>query len=97
LTGTFPSRRKSSPTRFILLPQTAKQRPVENALFEMGTSISEKLGVDRRQFFPMTCGMAAGFAAIVFGHFFKVDTAELHDVAAGNPTPSNTQYGWVRR
>jgi uncharacterized protein len=69
---------------FIPLPQTAKQRAVENTLFEMGSRISKKLGIDRREFFRMTCGMAAGFAAMncVFGHFFKVDAAELHDLAA---------------
>ncbi|MGA8214362.1 MAG: amidohydrolase family protein [Candidatus Sulfotelmatobacter sp.] len=69
---------------FIPLPQTAKQRAVENMLFDMGSRISKKLGIDRREFFRMTCGMAAGFAAMncVFGHFFKVDAAELHDPAA---------------
>jgi len=62
---------------FIPIPQTRKQRAVENQLLEMGTRISKQLGVDRRQFFRMTCGMAAGFAAMntVFGDFFKVDAA----------------------
>jgi hypothetical protein len=65
---------------FIPLPQTARRPAVENAWFEMGSRISKELGVDRRQFFPVTCGMA-GFAAMnsVFGHFFKLDPAlELH-------------------
>jgi len=69
---------------FIPLPQTRKQRAVENQLFDMGTRISKDLGIDRRQFFHTACGMAAGFAAMnsVFGHFFRVDSDELGDVAA---------------
>jgi uncharacterized protein len=71
---------------FIPLPQTKKQRAVEHELLAMGSSISKGLGLDRRQFFRTACGMAAGFAAMNsgFGHFFKVDAAELHDVAAAN-------------
>jgi uncharacterized protein len=69
---------------FIPLPQTRKQRAVENELLETGARISQQLGIDRRQFFRMTCGMAAGFAAMntVFGRFFRVDAAELYDAAA---------------
>jgi uncharacterized protein len=36
---------------FFPLPQTRKQRAVENELLEMGTRIAKKMGVDRRQFF----------------------------------------------
>src|SRR5215471_604801 len=59
---------------FIPLPQTKKQRAVENVLLETGTRISKTLNIDRRQFFRTASGMAAGFAALntVFGHFFKV-------------------------
>src|SRR6516225_9345098 len=66
---------------FIPLPQTKKQLAVENELLETGSRISKKLGIDRRQFFRTACGMAAGFAAMntVFGHFFRVDAAELFD------------------
>ena len=69
---------------FIPIPQTKKQGAVENQLLETAARISKQLGVDRRQFFRMTCGMAAGFAAMnsVFGRFFKVDAAELYDPAA---------------
>jgi len=76
---------------FIPLPQTRKQRAVERELSEEGTRISKKLGIDRRQFFRTACGMAAGFAAMnsVFGHFFRVDAAELYDAAAVNATKTN--------
>ena len=48
---------------FIPLPQTRKQHAVENVLLETGSRISTKLGINRRQFFRTSCGMAAGFAA----------------------------------
>ena len=69
---------------FIPLPQTTRQRAVENHLLEMGASNAKKLGMDRRQFFRTTCGMAAAFAAMntVFGHFFRVDAAELFEPGA---------------
>jgi hypothetical protein len=69
---------------FIPPPQTSRQRAVENQLLETGARISKSLGIDRRQFLRTASGMAAGFAAMntVFGHFFKVDAAELYDVAA---------------
>jgi uncharacterized protein len=76
---------------FIPIPQTRKQRAVETELLEMGSRISKKLGIDRRQFFRMTCGMAAGFAAMntVFGHFFKVNAAELYDAAVASAMKTN--------
>ena len=69
---------------FIPLPQTRKQLAVENDLHKTGSLISSRLGIDRRQFFRMACGMAAGFAAMntVFGHFFTVDASELYDPSA---------------
>jgi len=62
----------------------SKQRALENELLETGARILKQLGIDRRQFFRMTCGMAAGFAAMnsVFGRFFRLDAAELYDPAA---------------
>lgn len=71
---------------FIPPPQTRRQRAVENELLETGARISKSLGVDRRQFFRTASGMAACFTAMntVFGHFFKVDAAELYDVAAAD-------------
>ncbi len=77
---------------FIPLPQTKKQRAVEHRLLEVGANNAQKLGMDRRQFFGTTCGMAAAFAAMnsVFGNFFKVDAAELFDAAAA--TEKKTDY-----
>src|SRR5207244_3007966 len=68
----------------IPLPQTGRQRAVENKLLDSGATISKRLGMDRRQFFRTASGMAAAFAAMntVFGHFFRVDAAELYDTAA---------------
>jgi uncharacterized protein len=69
---------------YIPLQQTAKQQAVEHRLLQIGADNARKLGIDRRQFFRTSCGMAAAFAAMnsVFGHFFRVDAAELLDAAA---------------
>jgi predicted TIM-barrel fold metal-dependent hydrolase len=76
----------------IPLPQTRSQRAVEDKLFESAGRISRSLGMDRRQFFRTASGMAAAFAAMntVFGHFFKVDAAELLD--AGAAAAMKTEY-----
>src|SRR5271170_123639 len=69
---------------YIPLPQTRRQRAVENLLLETGARHAKLLGIDRRQFFRTSCGMAAAFAAMntVFGKFFTVDAAELFEPAA---------------
>ena len=69
---------------FIPPPQTRKQQAVEHQLLNTGSTNAKKLGIDRRQFFRTSCGMAAAFAALnsVFGQFFKVDAAELFEPAA---------------
>jgi uncharacterized protein len=69
---------------FIPPAQTPKQKAVENHLLRTGTESAKKLGMDRRQFFRTSCGMAAAFAALntVFGEFFAVDAAEMLDMAA---------------
>ena len=76
---------------FIPLPQTRKQRAVEQRVLETGASHARKLGMDRRQFFRTSCGMAAGFAAMntVFGDFFRVHAAELLDPAAAAETKTD--------
>ena len=75
---------------YIPLPQTRKQRAVESLLLETGARNAKLLGIDRRQFFRTSCGMAAAFAAMntVFGRFFRVDAAELFepDAVAANKT-----------
>jgi len=67
------------------LPQTADQRKVEGRLKELADETGRKLGLDRRQFFRSTCGMAAAFVAMneVFGNVFKVDPAEAKEPEAG--------------
>ncbi|MGA8150564.1 MAG: amidohydrolase family protein [Terriglobales bacterium] len=69
---------------YIPLPQTRQQRAVENLLLETGARNAKLLGIDRREFFRTSCGMAAAFAAMntVFGKFFTVDAAELFEPAA---------------
>lgn len=69
---------------FIPPPQTTQQKAVEHHLLQTGAHNAKKLGMDRRQFFRTSCGMAAAFAALntVFGRFFTVDAAELFDPAA---------------
>src|SRR2546428_13656827 len=47
---------------FYPLAQTTKQRAVEYHLLRTGTQNAKKLGMDRRQFFRTSCGMAAAFA-----------------------------------
>ena len=69
---------------FIPPPQTSQQKAVEHHLLQTGAQNAKKLGMDRRQFFRTSCGMAAAFAAVntVFGRFFTVDAAELFEPAA---------------
>ena len=49
----------------------------------MSDANDKKLGMDRRRFLGTSCGMATAFAAMnsVFGHFFKVNAAEMFDPA----------------
>src|SRR5437867_8498847 len=54
---------------FYPLPQTRRQRAVEQRLVEMADANARRLGMDRRQFLRTSCGMATAFAAMnaVFG------------------------------
>jgi predicted TIM-barrel fold metal-dependent hydrolase len=69
---------------FIPMRQTPAQRAVEHHLIETADRNAARLGMDRRQFFRTSCGMAAAFAALntVFGKFFTVDASELVEPAA---------------
>src|SRR5437879_6514842 len=69
---------------FYPLPQTAKQRAMEHRMSEMASANAKKMGMDRRRFLGTSCGMAMAFAAMnsVFGHYFKVNAAEMFDPAA---------------
>ena len=65
-------------------PQTEQQKQVERRIAEIATEAAKKLGVSRRAFLRSSGGTAAAFIAMngVFGRFFKVEAAELHDRAA---------------
>jgi predicted TIM-barrel fold metal-dependent hydrolase len=66
------------------IPQTAKQRRLEQEIIAGAEQQARRLGVDRRSFLQTSCGMALAFAAMntVFGRFFRVDAAELLESAA---------------
>jgi predicted TIM-barrel fold metal-dependent hydrolase len=66
------------------IPQTAKQRRLEQEIIAGAEQQARRLGVDRRSFLRTSCGMALAFAAMntVFGRFFRVDAAELLESAA---------------
>ncbi|MGH9555522.1 MAG: amidohydrolase family protein [Terriglobales bacterium] len=66
------------------IPQTRQQQAVEHRALELADQNSKRLGMSRRQFLRTSCGMAVSFAAMnaVFGEFFTVDAAELHEPAA---------------
>ncbi len=69
---------------FIPIPQTVKQRKVEERLTELADKTAKKLNVTRRQFLASSGGMAAAFLAMnsVFGHFFDVEASELTEPQA---------------
>ena len=74
-------------------PQSEKQKRVEARIEELASSVSQKLGISRRQFLRESGGMAASFLAMneVFGRFFNVTQAEMVEPAvfAANSLPSN--------
>jgi uncharacterized protein len=69
---------------FTPLPQTARQRQVEERIKALADEIAPKHGLDRRQFLRTSCGMAAAFLAMneVFGRHFAVSRAEAAEPAA---------------
>jgi uncharacterized protein len=66
------------------IPQTAKQSRLQKEIIAGAEQQAHRLGVDRRSFLRSSCGMALAFAAMntVFGNFFRVDAAELSEMAA---------------
>ena len=66
------------------LPQTEKQRQVEENIKQLGDSLAKKHGMDRRSFLRTSSGMALAFAAMngVFGPIFNVGAAEAAEPAA---------------
>ena len=69
---------------YLPIPQTAQQRLLEQEIVANAEQQAGYLGMDRRQFLRTSCGMALAFAAMnsVFGHFFRLEAAELSDPAA---------------
>ena len=61
------------------MPQTPRQRRLEQEIIAGAERQAKYLGIDRRSFLRGSCGMALAFAAMnnVFGHFFHVDPWEL--------------------
>ena len=69
---------------YLPIPQTAQQRLLEQEIVANAERQAGYLGMDRRRFLRTSCGMALAFAAMnsVFGHFFRVEAAELSESAA---------------
>ena len=66
------------------IPQTARQRCLEDEILAGAERQARLLGVDRRSFLRTSCGMALAFASMntVFGRFFRVEAAELLEAGA---------------
>ncbi|MEQ8347459.1 MAG: amidohydrolase family protein [Sneathiellaceae bacterium] len=66
---------------FTPMPQTPKQRQVEERIKELADTHGRKQGLSRRRFLGTAAGLAAGFVAMneVFGPVFKVSEAEAAD------------------
>lgn len=66
------------------LPQTAKQKQVEELIKQMGDKQAKRHGMDRRSFLASASGMATAFLAMnaVFGPIFNVNEAEAADMDA---------------
>jgi predicted TIM-barrel fold metal-dependent hydrolase len=62
-------------------PQSATQKKVEARINELADQNAKRLGLNRRQFFRTSCGMAAAFLAMneVYGNVFQVTPAEARD------------------
>jgi len=85
--GTFESpipTQMISNGEYMPVPQTNKQKQVEERIKELSETASRKLGMDRRRFLASTGGMAASLLAMneVFGRFFNVDPIEMFEPAA---------------
>ncbi len=67
-----------SSDEFAPIPQTPRQREVEQRLAQLGDECASHQGLTRRQFFRTAAGMAAAFAAMndVYGPVFGVNRAE---------------------
>lgn len=71
---------------FTPMPQTPKQKQVEQRIKELADTHGKKQGLDRRRFLSSASGLAAGFVAMneVFGPVFNVSAAEAADKDMAN-------------
>jgi len=69
---------------YLPIPQTSRQRLLEQEIVAGAERQAGYLGMDRRRFLRTSCGMALAFAAMntIFGRFFRVDAAELFEPSA---------------
>ncbi|PYR96324.1 MAG: hypothetical protein DMG16_28160, partial [Acidobacteria bacterium] len=69
---------------YMPVPQTKKQKQMEERIKELSESASKKLGISRRRFLAGSGGMAASLLAMneVFGRFFNVDPIEMFEPEA---------------
>ncbi|MCZ6653913.1 MAG: amidohydrolase family protein [Planctomycetota bacterium] len=76
---------------YMPVPQTKKQKSVEERINELAETAAKKLGVSRRKFLTSAGGMAAAFVAMneVFGPIFNVNADEIvdSDARAANAAP----------
>ena len=81
--GPIPTRVVSN-GEFNPLPQTRRQKQVEERVAEIGDELGHKLGMNRRDFLKTASGMAVAFLAMneVHGGLFDVATAEASDLSA---------------
>ena len=63
---------------FLPAPQTERQRAFEARCKQLGTELSQRMGLSRRRFFQTASGMAAAFLAMndTFGPLYAVSRAE---------------------
>ena len=63
------------------LPQTKKQKAVEEQILSLSDKISRKKGVERRSFLKTGCGMALAFMSMnqIYGRHFEVSEEETID------------------
>lgn len=83
-TGSPIPTRVVSNGEFTPIPQTGRQRRVEQHISELGERFGRKHGLNRRDFLKTSSGMAAAFLAMneIYGAIFDVAEAEASDFDA---------------
>jgi predicted TIM-barrel fold metal-dependent hydrolase len=98
-TASFPSPVPTqivSSDEYMPVPQTEKQREVEDRLKELSDRLAWRQGLSRRRFFQTASGIAASFLVMnqVFGRLFEVSEAEAAtpDMAAERADALSKQF-----